>query len=69
MGDDIAADLRQTIAFALKHKTKLLPRSKIAGEHDDMASAAAEKIASHILESGYVVTRKPPRKLHSATLR
>lgn len=69
MADDIAADLRQTIAFALKHKTALLPRSKIAGEHDDMANAAAEKIASHILESGYIIGKKAPAPLHSAKLR
>ena len=66
---EIDADLKRTIAFALKHKTKLLPRPKIAGEHDDVVNAAAEKIASHIMESGYVVTRKPPRPLHSAKLR
>ena len=65
-GDASEDGLKQTISFAIKHKTKLLPRSKIAGSQDDMVNAAAEKIVTHILSSGYVVTKKPPAPLHSA---
>ena len=69
MDDDVDGALRQTIAFALKHKTTLLPRTKIAGSQDGMINAAAEKIAAHILSSGYVVTKRAPAPLHSAKLR
>ena len=59
-------DFRRTLAFALKHKTRLLAKSKIAGWNDDAAMAAADKIADHLKACGYVVGKKPVARAHSA---
>ena len=64
--DTSEQDFRRTVAFALKHRTRLLPRSKIAGAQDSVIDTAAGQIVDHILSCGWTIAKKPPAPLHSA---
>jgi len=49
-------DLEQAIAFALRFSG----RKRIRTAGDIMAAIAAERIAAHLEEAGFVIMRKPP---------